>query len=97
MAAHLSLLEDDFRRRGLAAADARAAAQRALGSAAYARDLHRDARSVAWLDDLGRDLRYALRTLRRAPGFTFVVVMAVLLSVKLHGNLARLTLRRFRK
>src|SRR5438045_2911545 len=37
MAAHLSLLEDDFRRRGLAAADARAAAQRALGSPARSR------------------------------------------------------------
>src|SRR5436189_4809642 len=59
--AHLALLEDDFVRRGMSAGDAGAAARRALGSVTYAKDLHRDARSFGWLDDLRWDLGYAAR------------------------------------
>src|SRR5262249_37441335 len=61
MASHLSLLEDDFVRRGMTREDARFAARRAFGGVAFASDLHRDARSYAWLDDLRRDLLYAAR------------------------------------
>src|SRR5215831_13316529 len=34
-----------------------------------------------WLDDLGLDLRYAVRTFRRAPGFAFIVVLTLALGV----------------
>src|SRR5580765_4435146 len=74
-AAHLALLEDDYRRRGFSAGEARLAARRAFGGVEQMKDRHRDARSFAWLDDARRDLQYAARSLRRTPGFAAVVVL----------------------
>jgi predicted permease len=75
MEAHLALLEDEFRRRGMDADDARRAARRAFGGVEQAKNAHRDARSFVGLDELRRDLRLAVRTLGRAPGFTAAVVL----------------------
>lgn len=37
----------------------------------------RDARGIRWLEDIGSDVRFAIRTLRKAPVFTFTVVAAL--------------------
>ena len=81
VASHLALLEDEHRRRGLSPEHARLAARRAMGSTALVKDLHRDARSFVRLEDLARDFRHAVRTLRRAPGFTFIAVFALGLGI----------------
>jgi putative ABC transport system permease protein len=81
MASHLALLEDDFIGRGLTREDARFAARRAFGGVALASDLHRDARSYPWLDDLGRDMRHAARLLRRDPLFTATAVLSLAIGI----------------
>ena len=78
---HLAVLEAEHRRRGLSPDAARLAARRAIGSVPLIKDLHRDARSFVRLEDLGRDFRHAVRTLRRAPGFTLIAIFALGLGI----------------
>ena len=52
-----------------------------MGSVALTKDLHRDARSFAWLDDARQDLRFAARMLVRSPGFAAVVIFTMALSI----------------
>src|SRR5260370_32982671 len=81
VASHLGLLEDEFLRRGLTQEEARLAARRAFGGVEQAKELHRDARSFVSLDDARRDLRHAVRTLLRAPGFTATIVLTLALAI----------------
>jgi len=73
--AHLELLEETFRAGGMSAADARLAARRAFGGVEQAKEHQRDARAFRWIDDLQRDARYAVRSLRRSPAFTIAAML----------------------
>ena len=55
LASHLVLLEDEYRRRGLSADEARRSALLALGGVDQAKERHRDARTFRWFDDTRRD------------------------------------------
>src|SRR2546422_644683 len=81
IAAHLLLLEDEHRKRGLSADEARRSARLALGGVEQTKELHRDARSFLWLDDLGRDLRHAGRLLRRNPLFTLTAALSLAIGI----------------
>jgi predicted permease len=79
--AHLQLLVDDLRRRGMSADDARVAARRAVGNVERTKDSHRDERSVIWLDDARRDVGYAARALARSPGFSAVAILTLAIGI----------------
>lgn len=68
--AHLDALAERNVAAGMSPDQARRAAQRAFGGVAQIQERARDERRSAWLEHLGRDVRYAAQGLRRRPGFT---------------------------
>ena len=87
IASHLALLAEGFERRGMDPENARFAARRALGGADQAREAHRDARSLVWLEQIWQDLNHALRTLARNPGFALVSVLTLALGIGVNTTL----------
>jgi putative ABC transport system permease protein len=78
---HLERAAADYRARGLHDADARAAAHADFGSLLHAKDAYRDVSTALLLDSLARDLRHSLRSWRRNPMFTTVLVVTLGLSI----------------
>ena len=79
--AHLELAERDALARGLEPAAARAAARRAFGGVEQMKEVHRDDRSPRWVENLVKDARYGLASLKRDPGFTVVAVSVLALGI----------------
>jgi hypothetical protein len=68
-------------RGGLPPAEARRLAMLELGGVEQAKERVRTYRHGAWLDEVGRDVRYAFRMFVKNPGFTAIILLTLTLGI----------------
>ena len=78
---HLDLQIEKNLAAGMNADEARYAALRSFSNLEQVKERSREIRGWMWADNLGRDLRFSLRSLRRSPAFTAAVILTLGLCI----------------
>ena len=81
MRAHLQMRADELIAEGVDRGDAVTQARREFGSTARLAEQSREQWRWSWVEDLGRDLRYAARSLARDPVFALTAVLSLALGI----------------
>lgn len=79
--ANIALEADRLRREGLSAADAESAARATFGNILQTEERFYESQRILWMEDLRKDLRYAIRLIRQAPMFAMTVIVTLALGI----------------
>ncbi len=78
---HLQMATEENLRRGMSPRQAADAARRSFGGLEQMKEEFRDQRGIPAWEALVRETRFACRSLRRAPGFTFLAILTLALAI----------------
>src|ERR1700759_1593603 len=81
LAEHLAFQTEENMRAGMSPIEARRQAVLKLGAAQAIREGHHAEQSIPFIENLLFDLKYAVRMLRRSPGFSFIAIATMALGV----------------